>query len=48
MTHDLRGDEADAPYVHVTVLFAESQSFGQMSANHIAIEHCHPAALRKE
>jgi len=48
VAHDFRGHKADTPYVQVTVLFAESQSFGQMSANHVTIEHCHPAALLKD
>src|SRR5208283_3794229 len=48
VTHDFRCYETNAPYVYVTVFFAESQSFGQMSANHITIEHRHPAALLED
>src|SRR5208337_4137580 len=48
MTHDFRCYETNAPYVHVAVFFAESQSFGQMSANHITIQHRHPAALPED
>jgi len=48
MTHDFRCYEANSLYVQVTVLFAESQSFRQMSANHVTIEHCNAAALLKD
>src|SRR6185436_18421513 len=43
MPDDLRGDEADATYVDVTILSAEPESFRQVRAHDIAVEHCHLA-----
>jgi hypothetical protein len=38
MTDNLGGDKTDPKDVCIPVFFAESQPFGQMCANHIAIE----------
>ena len=38
VTDDLRGNEADAEDVGVTILLAESESLGEMRANDVAVE----------
>src|SRR4051794_4760255 len=38
-------DKADAPDVFVAVLLAEAQSFGEMRANYVAIQHLYPGPL---